>query len=55
MTKQINNHGPGCRFCVHEESRIIRAGFCGYVNHRYCSNKKPCKKEKKLLLPIGGG
>jgi hypothetical protein len=42
MAKHENKHGPGCNFCVHEEIRIIQVGSCGYINHRGCSNKKPC-------------
>jgi hypothetical protein len=42
MENKKNKHGPGCNCCVHEESRIIGAGFCGYNRHKYCSNKNPC-------------
>jgi predicted nucleic acid-binding Zn-ribbon protein len=64
MRKQMNKHGPGCMLCAYEKSRVIRAGCCGYNNHKYCSNNIPCDgykinppeyKERIIVATYRGG
>jgi hypothetical protein len=60
----MNKHGPGCNFCAHEKSRMIRAGFRGLNRHWYCDNQKPCNgflvkppeyKQKVICATYRGG
>jgi hypothetical protein len=60
-----NKHGPMCRLCEYEKRLSTRAGFCGTIVRKYCSNKKSCdgflvnppeyKKQETGFHGRGGG